>query len=318
MDVDGSTMNAGVPPPAGDDAPGGAPGVSGRPPSGPDETPRGSAEAGGRSDEAPSLRAQLGATIGAARRLIQAHINLAKAEISEIAGSVGRMVGLFAGAFVLVLFAGVLLFVGGILFLGEALFGSIGWGLLLGVLLLVDLALVAVLVALDVTGKRVGTAFGLAAAIGIIVGLVLGFDLTHRGWLALGDAVASPFDASQRTTSLAVGSLGAIGALLGLAAGIRGGGEGLVKRLGAGLLAGALAGVLLGWLTSIQIALNVGAALGVLVALIAWPILAGLDLMRTGVDGEALKKKFTPQASIDLTKETIEWVRARTPLVPKS
>ena len=62
-----------------------------------------------------------------------------------------------------------------------------------------------------------------------------------------------------------------------------------------------------------------GAALGVLVVLITWPILAGLDLARTGVDGDALKrKKFTPQQTIDLTKETIEWVRARTPLVPKS
>ena len=40
--------------------------------------------------------------------------------------------------------------------------------------------------------------------------------------------------------------------------------------------------------------------------------------MRTGVDGEALKKKFTPDETIGLTKETIEWVRARMPLVPKS
>jgi hypothetical protein len=40
--------------------------------------------------------------------------------------------------------------------------------------------------------------------------------------------------------------------------------------------------------------------------------------MRTGVDGEALMKRFTPTETIELTKETIEWVRARTPLAPKS
>jgi hypothetical protein len=68
----------------------------------------------------------------------------------------------------------------------------------------------------------------------------------------------------------------------------------------------------------IEIPAQVGAALGVLVALIVWPILAGLDVMRTGVDGEALARKFTPEATIGLTKETIEWVRARMPLVPKS
>jgi hypothetical protein len=66
------------------------------------------------------------------------------------------------------------------------------------------------------------------------------------------------------------------------------------------------------------VALQVGAALGVLVALVTWPILAGRDVLRTGVDGEAMKKKFTPEATIELGKETIEWVRARMPLAPKS
>jgi hypothetical protein len=267
----------------------------------------------------PGLREQVGATFAAGKRLFQAHIDLAKAEMSEIAGSVGRMVGLFAGAFVLMLFAGVLLFVGGILFLGEALFGSIGWGVLLGLMLLIDLALVAVLLALDVSGKRVGTAFAAAAAIGAIVGLVLGFDLTHRGWEALGAAVAPGVDAADRTRNLAVGSLAGIGAILGLLFGIRmGSRDGVVVRALVGAVGGLLIGALLGWLGSITIGAQIGAAIGVLVALIAWPVLAGLDLARAGVDGEALKKKFTPQETITLTKETIEWVRARTPLVPKS
>jgi len=62
----------------------------------------------------------------------------------------------------------------------------------------------------------------------------------------------------------------------------------------------------------------VGAALGVWVALIVWPILAGREVLRTGIDGEALRQRFMPDQTIELTKETIEWVRARTPLAPKS
>jgi hypothetical protein len=54
------------------------------------------------------------------------------------------------------------------------------------------------------------------------------------------------------------------------------------------------------------------------VALVTWPILAARDVMQTGVDGEAIMKKFTPDETIGLTKETIEWVRARMPLAPKS
>lgn len=266
----------------------------------------------------PGLRAQLGATIGAGRRLLQAHIDLAKAEMSEIAGSVGRMIGLFAGAFALVLFAGLLLAIGGMLFLGEWLFGSIGWGVLLGTMLLIDLAIAAVLMALDVSSKRVGMAFTIGALAGIAVGLVLGLDLTHRGWQALGDAVAPQFDAAQRTTNLAVGSLAVIGALVGLIAAARGGVGGRIGTILVAAVGGAVVGAVVGWLTSVTIPAQVGAAIGVFVALVVWPVMAGLDVMRAGIDGEQIAKKFKPEQTIELTKETIEWVRARTPLVPKS
>jgi hypothetical protein len=85
-----------------------------------------------------------------------------------------------------------------------------------------------------------------------------------------------------------------------------------------GLVLGGIVGALLGGLTVISLPATIGAAIGVLVGLITWPILAASDLMRTGVDGEAIMKKFTPDETIGLTKETIEWVRARMPLVPKS
>ncbi|HXG25442.1 MAG TPA: phage holin family protein [Candidatus Binatia bacterium] len=277
-------------------------------------TPAGQPLAG----DPPGFRAQLGATLGAGKRLLRAHIDLAKAEASEIAGNVGRVVGLVVVGLVFAFIAGLLLVIGGLLFLGEWLFGSIGWGVLLGFLLLLDVALVTILAALDVSGRRIGASFGIAAVIGIAVGLLLGFDILHQGWRALGDAVAQPVVADEgwRTALTAMVVVGLIAGVLGLVGALRGG-SGASGAIAA-FVGLAILGALLGWITSITISAQVGAALGVLVALIAWPVLAGRDVMGQGIDGEALKDKFMPNETINLTKETIEWVRARTPLVPKS
>jgi hypothetical protein len=266
------------------------------------------------SGDPPGLRAQLGATASGAKRLVSAHINLAKAEAGDIVGEVKRMVGLAGMAIAVLILAAMLLVIGGMLFLGEWLFGSIGWGVLLGTLLLVDVALMALLLALDVKGGRLGSSLLIAAAVGVAIGLVLGFDLPHRGWQALGEAVAPTINATDRTVNLAVGVSAAVLGLLGFVLGLRGG----LKSAIIGLVALGIVGALIGWLTSGAVALQLGAALGVLVTLILWPVLAGLDLMRTGVDGEALMNRFKPTETIELTKETIEWVRARTPLAPKS
>jgi MFS family permease len=275
-------------------------------------TPASQAAAG----DPPGLRTQIGATFDAGKRLLNAHVNLAKTELGEIVDEVKRMVALGGAAIGLLILAGLLLFVGGILFLGEWLFGSIGWGVLLGTLLLVDIALVLFLAALDVSGKRIATAFAIAAVVGIAVGLVLGLDVLHQGWQALGDAVASNVIADQatRTPVTAIVGLAIIAGILGFISGIRSGIRGAI----GGLLVAAIVGAIIGWITATPVSGQVGAALGVLVALIAWPILAGLDVARAGIDTAALGNKFKPDETIELTKETIEWVRARTPLVPKS
>lgn len=264
--------------------------------------------------EPPGLRAQFGSTFAAGKRLLRAHVDLAKAEMADIMDEVKRMVALIGAAIGVLFVAGLLLLIGGLLFLGEWLFGSIGWGVVLGFLLLADLALVMILLALDVKGGRIGSAFLVAAVAGIAVGVLLALNLTNRGWTALGDQVAAQYDPQTRTVLLAFGISAAVLGLLGFLARIR---SGLGSAIG-GLIVGALAGALIGGLTVIEIPAQAGAATGVLVTLVAWPILAGRDVMRTGVDGEALKKKFTPDETIGLTKETIEWVRARMPLVPKS
>ena len=117
--------------------------------------------------------------------------------------------------------------------------------------------------------------------------------MTHVDWFALGFV--------------------ALTALYGLRKGLIAGALSAV-----GVIGGALVGALVGLLTVIQIPVQAGAATGVLVTLVAWPILAGRDVMQTGIDGEAIMKKFTPDETIGMTKETIEWVRARMPLAPKS
>ena len=262
----------------------------------------------------PGLRQQLLATIEAVKRLAGAHLALAKAEASEIVAEVKRLVGLALGALGVILLAALLLFLGGILFLGEWLFGSIGWGVLLGALLLLDLALTLALLAIGIAGRRLGRDVVVAVVIGVVAGLVLGFDLAHRGWSSLGDQVLPTIDPAWRATLAAVASLAIIGAVLGLLSGIRsGGGTAVGSAFGW-----AVVGVILGLITATSLAPQVGAALGVLAGLIAWPALSGLGVARSGIDGKALKAKFTPEQSIEQAKETIEWVRARVPLAPKS
>jgi hypothetical protein len=266
------------------------------------------------SDDPPGIRAQFAATIEAARRLVNAHVDLAKAEIGEIVGEVKRMLALGAVALAALFMILLLLAIGGLLFLGQWLFGSIGWGVLLGMFLLLDVAAVALLVALDVPARRIATSLLLALVTGLAVGVVMAFDLTHRGWTALGDSAAAAYDPNTRTVLLAIGISALVLGMLGFATGIRNG----FGHAWARLLVWAVIGLFVGLLTVVSVPVTVGAALGVLAALVTWPFVAGLDLARTGVDGDALARKFIPQQTIDLTKETIEWVRARTPLVPKS
>ena len=264
--------------------------------------------------EAPGLRSQLGATLEAGKRLGKAHLDLAKAEFGDIVDEVKRLLAFAGIALFAMLMVGLLMTVGGLLFLGEWLFGSIGWGVLLGSMLLIDVAAICVLLALDVKAARITSSLLVALIVGAAVGLLLGLDLTHRGWTALGDSVAAAYNPDTRAVLLAAGVSAGVLALLGFASGIRHGFGHAVMRL---ILWGVI-GVLIGLFTVLSIPPTVGAAVGVFAGLIAWPVVAARDVMRTGIDGEAIGKKFIPEQTIELTKETIEWVRARTPLVPKS
>jgi hypothetical protein len=265
---------------------------------------------------APGLREQVGATRDSIRRLVGAHVELAKAELGDIADAAKRAAALVGIAVAAGIVAGLLIVVGMPLFLGEAIFGSMGWGILLGLLLLAALALAAAVAALRPgVQASIGRPFILGLVVGVIVGVVLGLDLTNRAWSTLADQVAGTIDPSYRPLLVAVGGLAAVGAVLGLiAGGVLGGGGGAV----AGLVGGAIAGVLLGFLTAFAPGRRVGAAIGVAAGLITWISLLGAGVARGGFDTDAIKDRFWPARTIEATKETIEWARERMPLSRKS
>lgn len=270
-------------------------------------------EPGPGPDGPPGVRDQIAAVIAAARRLLTAHIELGRAELGLIMAEVGRVAALAGLAFAMVFLAALLLPIGLLLFLGEWIYGSIGWGVLLGTILLGDVAVMAGLTAAGVSGRRLGWSFGLAVALGIVVGVVLGLDLTNRAWTTAGDNLMPGVDAGFRPLAIAVLSLGVIGGVLGLIAALRSRASG-----GAGFFGGAALGIVLGAVTAIAVGPRVGAAFGTLSALIAWPVFAGLAVARSGIDGDAIKARFYPDTTIETTKETIEWLRQRTPLGRKS
>jgi len=192
------------PPPAPDGAVGPPPGAGADDPS---------------PEPAPGLFEQIGSTRDSAKRLVGAHVELAKAEFADIADAAKRTAAFAGVAFAAALFAGLLLGVGIPLWLGEWIFGSLGWGILLGVLLLAALALAAVIFAIgpSVNG-HVGRSFVIAAIIGIVVGVIFGLDITNRGWTLLADNVAAGMAQDSRPLVVAVAAVGVIGAIVGLIA----------------------------------------------------------------------------------------------------
>ena len=243
--------------------------------------------------------------------LAVAHIDLAKAEATAIGSEVGRVAALGALAFLLVIFAVFLLVIGVSLGIGEGLLGSMGWGVIDGVLAFLSIAMACVLAAVGISVRRIGSALLVSVLAGIVVGVVLGLDLPNRLYAAIGDALAIAVDPGIRP--LVVGML--LGGLVGLIAGIA---TALSMSASGGGRFAALAGltvlgVAIGAFTSITFGPQIGAAIGITMGYIIWMALMGLDVARTGIDVEALKDRFTPVQTIETSKETLEWLQKRMP-----
>jgi hypothetical protein len=235
-------------------------------------------------------------------------VDLAKAELAVIvedAKHVAVQVGL---ALALLLYVGLLVPVGMALFMGEWLFGSMGWGILLGTLCSIASAVVLILGALRVSPRYLAGMLLVAALVGIGVGTMLGLAVPNAAYAAIGTSLVPGVDAGVRPLLVGMALWAVVFGLLGVLAGARVGGAG--GAIG-GLVAGALLGALAGAFTAISFSPQVGAGLGVTTALITWPILAALALR--GYDPEELKRRFVPQASIDAARETMDFVQERLP-----
>ena len=282
---------------------------------GPDPAGPGSsgANAGGTGEPAPGLRTQVGNTRDAVKGFIQAHVDLAKAELDSIKGEVARAAALGAGALAAVILLALLVSIGGLLFLGEWLFGSIGWGVLLGAELLIAVAVTAVLVALRIPG--LGVDILVAAVIGVVVGIVLALGLPNQAFAWIGQQLGLGIDPAVRPLAIGALLLLVLGALAGLFLGARAGSG--AAAIG-GLFIGAIFGAIFGAFLSITFGPRAGAGLGVFTFLLVWPLLHAARVQRQGVDTEALKRRFYPATTIDTTKESIEWAKARMPGGPRS
>ncbi len=256
----------------------------------------------------PGIRKQVARTVAAARRLVGAHVDLAKAELAVIVEDAKQVAVQVGIALALLLYVGLLVPVGMALFMGEWIFGSIGWGILHGTLFSIATAVVLVLSALRVARGYLAGMFLVAVLVGIAVGIVLGLALPNAAYAAVGTSLAPGVEAGVRPLLVGMALWAVALGLLGILAGARVGGPG--GALG-GLVTGALLGALIGSFTAISFSPQVGAAFGVTAALVAWPILAALALR--GYDPRELKRRFVPQASIDAARETMDFVQERLP-----
>ena len=253
-------------------------------------------------ERAPGLGAQFGRTRAAFAGLFRAHVDLLKAEISEIASQLKLITAQAGCALVVLMMTGTLLYVGGFLFLGEWLFGSMGWGLAHGVLLGVALAVV---LGLAIIGATRGAAFGslLLAVLGTVgIALLCGSNVAHNAARDVATRLAFPLDSTVSVALLAGAVIGAI--LFALMLGRLAGRVGFI----GGLILGAILGMPIGWLIAASPwtwppAIGFAITLG----LILWPIF-DVVLALPGLDPAERFAKLYPRESIEAAKDTRAWL----------
>jgi hypothetical protein len=260
--------------------------------------------------KARGLRAQLLATRDAAIALVQAHVDLAKTELSSIAGEVARIAALAAVATAVVILAGLLATIGTALFLGEWLLGSIGWGVLHGIMAFTAIAIAAGLMAVGVGGDRVARSFAVGVAVAIVVGVALGLEWPNQAYAVAGESARLNVNPADRplVVGLLVGAL--VGVLVGIGAAVRIGSGG--GRLAA-IVGLAILGALLGAFSAITFGPQVGAGVGITFGYLTWITLMGVDVALRGIDLDGMKERFYPSQTIDTGKETLEWLQTRMP-----
>ncbi|MEA2578184.1 MAG: hypothetical protein QOD78_1772 [Chloroflexota bacterium] len=256
------------------------------------------------------MRAQFGATREAAIRLVVAHIDLAKAEMSAIGGEIAKVAGFFCLGIAVVLIAVMLGIIGTSLFLAEWLLGSMGWGVLHGMLLLIAIGVTCVLVPLGMSSVRVGVAFLVGVAVAVLVSVLLTLALPNQLYRSIGESALPGIEPGVRPLVVGAAIWAVIGLLGGLVVALRFDGWG--GRIGA-LLGGAVLGALVGAVTSLDTGPQVGSGIGIAVGYLTWIGVMAADMARSGVDVEALKARFMPTQTIETSKETLAWLQSKMP-----
>ena len=235
-----------------------------------------------------------------------AHLDLAKAEARAIGDEI-KKVAAFAGiAVAVVILAVILAVVGTSLFLGEWLLGSIGWGVLHGLLLFTAIAVACGLAAVGVSGGRIGRAFVLGLIVAVVVGVVMALALPNRAYTSLGGSMLPGIEPGVRPLVVGLIVVGAIGLLLGVVGAARGGGVGAVAG-------GIVIGLLLGAVSAVDVGPQVGAGVGIALGYVAWIAVMAMDVAASGIDVEGLKARFYPKQTIETSKETLAWLQSKMP-----
>jgi hypothetical protein len=257
----------------------------------------------------PGLREQLRRTRAAAMALATAHLELLKAELAAIGAQIKGIAALVGGIVALLLFALSLLAIGGVLFLGEWLFGSIGWGVLHGLLLSLGGIVAMALLILDVPRVLVTRSLLWALAIGALVSVGLGLNLARDASERAADYVMANvipnLDRAWAPVVVAAVAVGVVLSIVGVVVGARSGGRGAVGGLVLGLVVGALVGAFLGGVTFEG---RVGVALGVVVGAVAWPALMAVGAARSGIDPAARFGKLWPRETYETALGTKAWL----------
>ncbi len=257
------------------------------------------------------MRDSIDGVRAAVMRLLGAHTALLKAELAVAGRELGIIVGLALAAFVLAVLAGILLYVGSFLFFGELLFGSMGWGIIHGILISV---IVIALIGVDLAGGQAGR-FALGSLIGVAAGVLLAALLLSNVGNTLGEALGDWADRTFMTEQLPFGQAwlvtlsglvigGVIVLLIGLVGGWRAGlrGTTLVGLGVASFLAGGLVGAI--W-TSTRYEAPAGVlGLSVTVGLVTWLVAGAILASRRGFDPEARYANLVPRASMSAFEGT--------------
>jgi hypothetical protein len=230
--------------------------------------------------------------------------------MSAIQGEIARVAALVGIAIGVVLFGVILAVVGTSLFLGEWLLGSLGWGVLHGLLLFTGIAIACSIAAFGVAGRRIGQAFIVGVLVAVVAGVGLALALPNRAYRSIGDGVLPTVEAGVRPLVVGILVIGAIGLGIGVIGALRTRGAGF---RGGAIVAGALAGVLIGAISAIEPGAQVGAAIGITTGYVVWILMMFADIVQTGVDFDALKARFYPKQTIETTKETLAWLQSKMP-----